>query len=226
MKKLLLFDLDGTLILSGGAGSRAMDRAFEDRFGIPHAACHVVPDGKTDLQILREIYVRVVGPDPDPHLPSLQEAYLHFLAQEVPRSTGYQVLPGVASVLRELSSRKDVVLGLATGNLEEGARIKLSRTDFWPYFEGGGFGSDAEDRVQILWFASWKLKHHGPFEEIWVIGDTPRDIWAARRAGYRVAVVSTGHYALETLQSWNPDVAGSTLPDVVRTLLALAEPVQ
>lgn len=219
LKKLLLFDLDGTLILSGGAGSRAMDRAFQELFGVEQAARHVIPDGKTDLQILREIYGKVVGPDADRHLPTLRDAYLMYLAEEVPRSPGYRVLPKVPEVLHALRDREDVVLGLATGNLEEGAKIKLSRTDLWPLFVGGGFGSDAEDRVQILWAAYWKLKDYGPFNEIWIIGDTPRDIWAARRAGYRVAVVPTGHYPLEELLRWEPDEAGEDLEQVVNRIL-------
>ncbi len=219
VKRLLLFDLDGTLILSGGAGSRAMDRAFEELFGVQNAARHVIPDGKTDLQILREIYWKTLGVDADPHLPALREAYLRYLAEEVPKSPGYRVLPGVRKTLHELARREDVVLGLATGNLEEGARIKLSRTDLWPLFAGGGFGSDAEDRVQILWAAYWKLRDRGPFAEVWIVGDTPRDIWAARRAGYRVAVVPTGHFSLEELEVWAPDAAGSRLDEVVARIL-------
>jgi len=218
-KKLLLFDLDGTLILSGGAGSRAIDRAFLELFGIAHAARHVLPHGKTDLQILREIYWKTLGPDADRHLPALGEAYLRYLAEEVPKSPGYRVLPGVEETLHELAERDDVVLGLATGNVEEGARIKLSRTDLWPLFAGGGFGSDAEDRVQILWAAYWKLRDRGPFSEVWIVGDTPRDIWAARRAGYRVAVVATGHFSLERLMEWAPDVATSRLDEAVARIL-------
>ncbi len=147
-------------------------------------------------------------------LPELGERYLYHLPEEVKRSVEmgtYRLLPGVRETLVWLRSLEDVVLGLATGNLEEGARIKLEPADLWKYFQGGGFGSDSEDRVQLLWAAVRKLSPEKEPDEVWIVGDTPRDIWAARRAGYRVAAVASGRYSMDTLSRFQPDLLLPTL---------------
>ncbi len=212
---LVLFDLDGTLVHTGGAGSRSMDRVFQELFGIQEASRHVRPDGKTDLQILRELYLRLVGDEQvEQVLPRLGERYLKYLPEEVQRSVAqgtYRVLPGVRDTLNWLQRQPGVVLGLATGNLEQGARIKLEPADLWTPFQGGGFGSDSEDRVQLLWAAVRKLSPEQDPDEVWIVGDTPRDIWAARRAGYRVAAVASGRYTLEDLERFEPDLLLASL---------------
>src|SRR5471032_2412354 len=143
--KLLLFDLDWTLIYTGGAGVRALNIAFEKLFRIPQAMKQVSPDGKTDPAICREmIRVHLGRPPEDGEIEKLCRGYLDRLAQEIPEGPGYRILPGIPELLQILSARTDLLMGLGTGNLEEGARIKLARADLMKYFKFGGFGSDAE----------------------------------------------------------------------------------
>jgi phosphoglycolate phosphatase len=204
--KLLLFDVDQTLINSGGAGLRALDRACLQLFGITNAMQGISPHGKTDPAIAREILRVRLARDPahlNGEIQSILEAYLSFLKDEVQHSEKYRVLPGINSMLNDLLHREDVVLGLATGNIELGARIKLDRGGLNPYFEFGGFGSDSEDRAQLVRQAAEKAaarqgKPIAP-SDTFVIGDTPLDIDAGNRAGFHTVGVATGTYAIEEL---------------------------
>jgi phosphoglycolate phosphatase len=204
--KLLLFDIDQTLINTGGAGLRALDRACFQLFGIHNAMHGISPHGKTDPAIAREI-VRVqleqIPGDFNGHIQSILEGYLFFLKEEVHASPTYRVLPGINSLLDEMSSRSDIILGLATGNVELGARIKLDRGKLNPYFEFGGFGSDSEDRTELVRKAADKAAlRHGervPASDVFVIGDTPLDIDAGKRAGFKTVGVATGSYSIEQL---------------------------
>ena len=203
--KLLLFDIDQTLINSGGAGLRALDRACLQLFGIRNAMQEIHPHGKTDPAIAREILrVRLnQSAAENGQIESILESYLSFLKEEVHLSPNYRVLPGILSVLKEALSRKDVMLGLATGNIELGARIKLERGALNPYFEFGGFGSDSEDRTELVRKAAVKAAARCgeaiPASETYVIGDTPLDIDAGNRAGFNTVGVATGSYSIEEL---------------------------
>jgi phosphoglycolate phosphatase-like HAD superfamily hydrolase len=203
--KLLLFDIDQTLINSGGAGLRALDRACEKVLGLKNAMQGISPHGKTDPAIAREILrVRLDRATRDgSDIPSILEAYVSFLKEEVQLSPGYRVLPGIVSLLEEMSHRQDVVLGLATGNIELGARIKLERGGLNRYFEFGGFGSDSEDRTELVRRAAEKaadkIGTSIPPSNIFVIGDTPLDIDAGNRAGFKTIGVGTGSYSAEQL---------------------------
>jgi phosphoglycolate phosphatase-like HAD superfamily hydrolase len=203
--KLLLFDIDQTLINSGGAGLRALDRACLQLFGIANAMQDIHPHGKTDPAIAREIlHVRLNKNAAETgQIDSILEAYLSFLKEEVRVSPNYRVLPGIISVLDEASSREDVVLGLATGNIESGARIKLDRGKLNPYFAFGGFGSDSEDRTELVQKAAAKgaARAGKPVQpsDTFVIGDTPLDIDAGKRAGFKTVGVATGSYSIEEL---------------------------
>ena len=203
--KLLLFDIDQTLINSGGAGLRALDRACLQLFGISNAMQDIHPHGKTDPAIAREILrVRLnktaaeIG-----QIESILDVYLSYLKEEVRLSPNYRVLPGIVSVLEESLSRNDVILGLATGNIELGARIKLDRGELNPYFAFGGFGSDSEDRAELVRKAAGKAagRRGEPISplETFVIGDTPLDIDAGNRAGFKTVGVATGSYSIEQL---------------------------
>jgi phosphoglycolate phosphatase len=203
--KLLLFDIDQTLINSGGAGLRALDRACLQLFGIPNAMQDLHPHGKTDPAIAREILrvrlnkaVAEIG-----QIESILDVYLSYLKEEVRLSPKYRVLPGIVSIIEEALSRKDVMLGLATGNIELGARIKLDRGELNPHFAFGGFGSDSEDRTELVRKAAVKgvARYGQPISasETFVIGDTPLDIDAGKRAGFRTVGVATGSYSLEEL---------------------------
>jgi phosphoglycolate phosphatase-like HAD superfamily hydrolase len=203
--KLLLFDIDQTLINSGGAGLRALDRACLQLYGIRNAMQDIRPHGKTDPAIAREILrVRLNHSAAETgQIESILEAYLFFLKEEVRLSPNYRVLPGIISILEEALSRTDVMLGLATGNVELGARIKLDRGKLNPYFEFGGFGSDSEDRTELVRRAASKAaRRYGmpiAAADTFVIGDTPLDIDAGKRAGFNTVGVATGSYSIEEL---------------------------
>lgn len=163
------------------------------------------PHGKTDPAIAREILrVRLEKTTADiGEIETILEAYLSFLKEEVQLSPNYRVLPGIVSVLDEFFTRRDIVLGLATGNLELGARIKLDRGKLNPYFTFGGFGSDSEDRTELVRKAAGKAAERcgEPMSpsETYVIGDTPLDIDAGNRAGFKTVGVATGSYSIEEL---------------------------
>ena len=204
--KLLLFDLDQTLVSTGGAGLRALDRACLHLFGIPNAMQGISPHGKTDPAIAREILRVRLGKDAteaNGEIRSILDAYLLFLKEEVQSSLKYRVLPGINSILDEMSTRSDVALGLATGNLEAGARIKLDRGGLNRYFAFGGFGSDSEDRTELVRKAADEAAARCGKTilscDIFVIGDTPLDIGAGKRAGFKTVGVATGSYSIEQL---------------------------
>jgi phosphoglycolate phosphatase len=204
--KLLLFDIDQTLINTGGAGLRALDRACLQLFGIADAMQGISPHGKTDPAIAREIVrvrMRRDAGETNGAIASILEAYLLFLKDEVQTSPKYRVLPGIVSVLDQIVSNQNVMLGLATGNIELGARIKLDRGRLNPYFAFGGFGSDSEDRAELVRRAAVKAATRTTAEilpsDIFVIGDTPLDIDAGSRAGFKTVGVATGSYSIEQL---------------------------
>ncbi len=210
---MLLFDVDATLILTGGAGLRALNRAFERLFGVDSAMNDIAPHGKTDPAIVREIFHKKLNtPDlVDSEIARVLEHYVAFLREEVETTDKYEILPGILDVLAETSARSDFLLGLATGNIETGARIKLHRGDLNRFFSFGGYGSDSESRVGLVRRAAEKaFGHHGsriPERDIFVIGDTPRDIDAGRDAGFRTVGVATGQYSVEQLRDAGADLA-------------------
>jgi phosphoglycolate phosphatase-like HAD superfamily hydrolase len=203
--KLLLFDIDQTLINTGGAGIRALNRACQKLLSVEHAMEGITPHGKTDPAIVREIILTRLGSTSscDSHLESILEAYLSFLREEVWLSTAYRVLPGILEILQEMATRPDVMLGLATGNMEVGARIKLERGGLNPYFSFGGFGSDSESRAALVRkgaeAAARKCGSAIQAGDVFVIGDTPRDIEAGKDAGFRTVGVGTGSYSPDQL---------------------------
>jgi phosphoglycolate phosphatase len=203
--KLLLFDIDQTLINTGGAGLRALDRACLKLFGLQNGMQGISPHGKTDPAIVREIFREKLGSSSPgaSEIATVLEAYVSFLRQEVLESPTYCVLPGVVSVLSEMIGRSDVILGLETGNIELGARIKLDRGGLNPYFPFGGFGSDFEDRTELVRKAAQRAadRNGGAIasSDTFVIGDTPLDIEAGTRCGFKTVGVATGSYSVEQL---------------------------
>jgi len=209
-RKVLLFDLDWTLIYTGGAGVRALDHAFERLFGIPQAMKKVTPDGKTDPAICREMIRVLLKREPqDGEIEQLCRGYLDRLANEVPQGPGYKVLPGVPELLKALAETPGVLLGLGTGNLQEGARIKLARADLMKYFAFGGYGSDSEDRPTVLRTAVQRgealaRKKFSP-QDIVVIGDNIRDVQAGQAIGALTVAVASGPMSYEDLSASGPD---------------------
>jgi phosphoglycolate phosphatase-like HAD superfamily hydrolase len=208
--KLLLFDLDGTLVTTGGAGVRALNRAIFQVSGISNAMDGIRPHGKTDPAIVREVFTLRGNSGFSPEIiGQILEAYVEFLSEEVRQSPSYRILPGVARFLEDSHGRHDLALGLATGNIERGARIKLARGDLNRFFAFGGFGSDSESRTELVCRAAEQgARHIGRTvsrDDVFVIGDTPRDIDAGRESGFRTVGVATSDYTLEDLQSAGAD---------------------
>lgn len=224
--KLLLFDLDWTLIYTGGAGVRALNDAFEKKFGIQEAMKTVSPDGKTDPQIVREmIGVNLHREATDAEVQEICRGYLDRLAHEV-NGSGYRVLPGIAELLEALSRRSDILLGLGTGNFGEGARIKLSRADLFKYFRCGGYADDSEDRPQVLRAAVRKAEamaqtNFAP-RDVYVIGDNGRDVEAGKAIGATTVAVATGPMSYENLQAAQPDYLFRDLSNTAEILGILA----
>jgi len=144
--KLLLFDIDGTILLTGGAGTRAANRAFEKIHGLGDAMGGIDAAGKTDPLILREMFGNRLSRDfTEDEAEELYREYVIFLEEEVEKCR-IEIMPGIPHLLGRLSSRRDMILGIATGNIERGARIKLRRSGLDAHFRVGGFGSDAASK--------------------------------------------------------------------------------
>ena len=227
MTKILLFDLDWTLIYTGGAGVRALDSAFERLFKIPQAMKKISPDGKTDPAICREMIRVILKREPEGgEIERLCRGYLDQLAKEIPASPGYRILPGIPALLDALAPRENILMGLGTGNLEEGARIKLARADFMKYFRFGGFGSDAEERPLVLRKGvergeALAKKAIGP-RDVVVIGDNIRDVQAGKAIGATTVAVATGPMTYEELAKTSPDHLFHDLSDTPAVLNVLA----
>lgn len=215
--KLLLFDIDGTILLTDGAGTRAANRAFEKIHGLRDAMKGIEAAGKTDPLILREMYGNGLSRDhTDEEAGELYREYVLFLEEEVEKSR-IEIMPGIPKLLENLSSRKDVVLGLATGNIEQGARIKLRKSGLDAHFSVGGFGSDSGSRETLIRVAIERAKGHlqdsEGFEKVYVIGDTPHDIIHGRAAGAVTVAVATGRYTSTELLEHRPDYLFEHLAD-------------
>jgi phosphoglycolate phosphatase len=221
--KLLLFDIDQTLVNTGGAGLRALDRACYKLFALEKAMEGISPHGKTDPAIAREILRVRLGRGANAttleqmsgQISTTLDLYARFLAEEVHTSPTYRVLPGVSALLDEMLPRKDVMLGLATGNIETGARIKLDRGNLNRYFTFGGFGSDSEDRAELVRKAAEKAAHKNgapiSLPDTFVIGDTPLDIEAGKSAGFKTVGVATGSYSVDQLLDSGATIAVADL---------------
>jgi phosphoglycolate phosphatase-like HAD superfamily hydrolase len=216
--KLLLFDVDQTLISTGGAGIRALNRAFQKLYSVENAMDGILPHGKTDPGIIREILHRHPVPPLNERtdgfptsMTAILESYLEFLDNEIDSTSSYKILPGIEGILNSFAGRSDIAIGLATGNVEAGARIKLERGNLNRYFPFGGFGSDSEDRTELVRQgaerAATYLGHMPAATDVFVIGDTPRDIFAGREAGFLTVGVATGKYSKAELAESGATVA-------------------
>ena len=230
--KLVLFDIDGTIMLSAGAGNRAVRRALHEVFGAPGPEKHRF-DGKTDPQIVRELMSRAGHGDDhiNERMPLLFERYLAYLGEELEVSAtdgGIRVMPGIFELLDALEARDDVVLGLLTGNLAQGARAKLSAAGINPdRFRVGAYGSDHELRGELPAVAQRRAREELGLSfsgrDIVVIGDTPADLQCGVAIGCRAIGVATGMYSPEDLQQHRPAAVFSTLADtpaVVRVIMS------
>ena len=211
--KVLLFDIDGTLIRGGGCGRKALNRAAYELYGKKDACSELSLAGRTDLYNFSETYRNATGRRPTPAaVEKLHQAYLRhlpFYVKSAIRTRTYHVPPGLKTLLKRLSREKDVLLGLGTGNMEKGARIKLEPSGFNAYFMFGGYGSDAFHRHQLLkkGVARAKKFAHTSFtaKDVYIIGDTPFDVTAGKKAGFKTIAVGTGYAEWKELVAAKPD---------------------
>ncbi len=227
MRKLVLFDIDGTLVLTGGAGLRAMNTALQEVFGHANGLDGIALAGRTDWAILSDA-VRRIGRSLDGALlADLEQRYVTNLAEEIqqPGTGRKQVLPGIPEILAELERREDVLVGLVTGNFEAGARVKLGHFDLWRYFTCGAFGGDAADRNALVPFALERARACGlpdiADEHILVIGDTPHDVTCAHAAGAIAVGVATGTSPVEELRAAGAEHVFEDLGDTAAFLRLL-----
>ncbi len=223
---LLLFDIDGTLLLTGGAGKIAFEKAFEELFEIPNAWGNLDPHGKTDPAIFDEVAKRTLGRLLSPgEFDLLMERYEDIFEEEILQSPRFELMPGVIEILEHLSRDPGLFLALATGNFERAGRLKLKRGAIEHYFHTGGFGNDAREREEILYAAvaySEELARKS-FEKsrVFVIGDTEYDIAAAKKAGLRSIAVLTNGRTREHFESDPPDHILRDLTDIPAFLSCL-----
>jgi len=208
---VLLFDIDGTLLLTGGAGLASLRGAMRDEFGVSDPF-QVELSGRTDRGIAAELFARHAIENCEPNWQRFRDAYLRQLALELPLRQG-SVLPGVLSLLGTLSARPDVALGLLTGNVRRGAALKLEHYRLHSYFAFGGYGDDHSHRDLVAASALYAARQHlnSPHRDVWVIGDTPLDIRCARAIGARSLAVATGSHPQDELQACEPDLLLPTL---------------
>ena len=207
--RAVLFDIDGTLLTTGGAGGRAWASAFEERFGRPADIERFSEVGMSDPDVARATFVGTLGREPnDDELAQLIMGYLMRLPDEVLNSPGYRVFDGVRDTLAGLSEM-GTVLGLVTGNIEGAARIKMERSHLNRYFAFGGYGTDSRDRAALTQAAIDRAEmlhgHDLDRADIVVVGDTPRDVEAAHAVGAISVTVATGEYTEDQLHAAGAD---------------------
>jgi len=221
---VLLFDIDGTLLNTGGAGQRAMERALATVFGIMAPTEGISAAGRTDRAITADLFAYHGIVETSEGWTTFQETYFTHLAEILPTLPG-RTLPGIETMLRLLSSREGTLLGLLTGNFERGAWLKLGHFGLEQHFVCGGFGDIHHDRDDVARAALQAVMRHRQAavepENVWVIGDTPSDVRCARAIGARVVAVATGTFSHEQLQRAEPDFlfADFADPDCLLSLL-------
>ena len=228
--RLFLFDVDGTLVTARGAGRFALGRALESIYGTAGAIDQYDFRGKTDPRIVLDLMIeaglpeRVIGDG----LRRCFDAYVEELQHLIGDGSRVQVMPGIADIVRALGAREDALVGLLTGNIEAGARVKLRPTGLWPLFQVGAFGSDDADRRRLPEIACARARtlvgRPFPFERVTIIGDTPLDVDCARACGAVAVAVATGQHAAHELAGCAPDLLFTDFSDFAAALTALTSP--
>jgi phosphoglycolate phosphatase-like HAD superfamily hydrolase len=207
MKTLLLWDIDGTLTLSGGAGMHALQAGLRREFGVARPLNDIDYAGRTDRWIMRQIFGKAGLPDTEANLARLLNAYLTELPAAL-HNPSTRVLPGVHAALTALAARPHFTQALLTGNVEQGARIKLGHHGLSDYFPFGAFADDGEWRNDLgpvaLRRARERLGVEFPPERVFVIGDTPHDIACGKVIGAQTIAVATGQYSMDELHAHRP----------------------
>lgn len=226
--RLVLFDIDGTILLTAGAGRRAITAALAEYMGDRVAFQQIRFDGKTDPQIVSELLAAAGDPGPHDHdhVRALCERYVALLERELATATGTRLMPGFPAILDRLEAEAGVVLGLLTGNLERGAALKLRAAGIDPgRFKVGAYGSDAAHRPDLPPIAALRAE---PFfgrtpagGEVVIIGDTPADVACGAGIGARAVAVATGSYTVAELAACGAHAVFADLGDTDRALEAI-----
>jgi phosphoglycolate phosphatase len=226
MKTLLLWDIDGTLILSGGAGERALVAALRDEFGIAGTLEDIELAGRTDPWIARRVLAKFALPDTPQNIARYLAGYLRALPGEL-ESPDARTLPGVRDLLTAVANRGDIAQGLLTGNLRRGAEIKLTHHGLWAHFGFGAFADDSETRDELGPLAMRRASSHHSVEfaadRVFVIGDTPHDIACGKIIGARTIGVATGRFSVEKLRACTPTAVFADLSDTA-AVIAMLDP--
>jgi phosphoglycolate phosphatase-like HAD superfamily hydrolase len=221
---LVLFDIDGTILTSGGAGETALRHGFFEEFGLEENLTQIEISGRTDSGIARQVLAKHNLEASEENLRRFFEGYLRELERQLPTRSG-RLLPGVLPLLQSLQKLPHVCLGLLTGNLERGATLKLQHYGVGEVFKFGAFADDHHDRNQLGAFALARAREiHGvTFEShrTFVLGDTPHDISCARACGAQAVAVATGSFTLEELAPFEPDALFSDFSDTPAVMRAL-----
>ena len=211
----VVFDIDGTLLTTGGAGARAWAAAFQELYGVTANIEDVTEAGMPDHEVGRVTFAHAIGREPEEReLARVMARYLEHLPEAVASSERYTVLPGVPERLGQLCA-DGFLLGLTTGNVEPAAHVKLGRGGLNRFFSFGGYGSDSPHRGELT---SRAIERAGTIlgsavrpRDVLVVGDTPRDVEAARYAGAISVAVATGHYTAAELRAAGADHVLPTL---------------
>ncbi|MFN2475432.1 MAG: HAD hydrolase-like protein [Chthoniobacterales bacterium] len=223
-KRLLLWDIDATLLTTSGAGEKSLKRAIARRYGVDDDLHDIEIAGRTDAFIARSILQKYGVETDAKNLQSFLDDYLAGLRELLPQVTG-RVLPGVSEILDRLRPNPNRVLALLTGNLRRGAQLKLDHYGLWDYFEFGAYADDHRDRNELGAFARQRAeeKHGHQFAsaQIDVIGDTGHDIECGKIFGARTIAVATGSWTRERLAAHHPDFLFDDLGDVDHVMATL-----
>jgi len=213
---LLLWDIDGTLMVSGSAGRRALSAALQSTFGIDDPLDDIDYGGRTDRWILRQILSKFAVPHDEATAERLFANYFRFLPAALSPTTTY-ALPGVQALIREAHARSQLTQGLLTGNMPQSAEIKMRYNGLWDYFAFGAFGDLHERRNDLGPLALQRATQRSgiPFQpsQTWIIGDTPHDIECGRALGAKTLAVATGSHDIDSLRCHSPTAALGTLAD-------------
>ena len=223
-KRLLLWDIDATLITTGGAGEKSLQRIVQRRFGVADDFRDIEIAGRTDAGIAANILRKYRVEPTAENIAALLDEYIHALTEMLPLVPG-RVLPGVADLLERMEAKPDRVLALLTGNLRRGAELKLRHCGLWDYFPFGAFADDHADRNQLGAFARARAQklHQQEFAgaQIDVIGDTGHDIACGKIFGARTIAVATGTWTRDQLAAHEPDFLFDDFSQVDEVIAAL-----
>ncbi len=231
MQRLVLFDIDETMISSDGAGRRAISRVLKEHYQIEPHHMNIVMSGKTDPQILTEIMTAAEMPTPEIHtaIPKVIDQYLDLLEEEIAASKYYIVHDGVYVLLEAIASHPDMYLGLLTGNVERGARMKLDHFDLNKHFELGAYGSDSASRLDLPAVAVERAKElfkiHFQPDEVVIIGDSVNDVYCAKGYNAKCIAVNTGKTSWKDLKETNPEYLFKSLSNTEEVMDAILAPM-